>query len=61
MASSMLAERLPAMWGSATEAMEVSSTSMKVGRMTARAIIHGLMSRSFEANLPPRDAAKVSR
>jgi len=32
---------LPAMWFSATLAIEVSSTSMKVGKMTAMAISHG--------------------
>ena len=30
------------MWGSATLAMVVSSTSMKVANVTARAITHGL-------------------
>ncbi len=33
-ASSLVAERLPAMYGSATDAMEVSSTSMKVASIT---------------------------
>src|SRR5246127_1419055 len=40
--SSCPAERLPAMCGKATLAIEVSSTSMKVASVTARAIIHGL-------------------
>lgn len=40
----MLAERLPAMWGRMTAAMAVSSTSMKVGRITAAAISQGLQS-----------------
>src|ERR1700756_3606540 len=40
--SSCPAERLPAMWGSATLAMLVSSTSMKVASVTASAMIHGL-------------------
>src|SRR5690242_21152439 len=37
----MVADKFPAMWGSATEAMEVSSTSMKVGTITASAMSHG--------------------
>ena len=41
MASSFVAERLPPMYGSATAAMEVSSTSMKVASITAVAINHG--------------------
>ena len=44
MASSVVEERLPAMWGSATEAMDVSSTSINAGRMTETAISHGLQS-----------------
>src|SRR5579871_4170521 len=40
--SSCPALRLPAMCGSATFAMEVSRTSMKVASVTARAMIHGL-------------------
>src|ERR1700739_4351081 len=40
--SSCPAERLPAMCGKATLAMEVSSTSMKVARVTASAMIQGL-------------------
>ena len=40
--SSCPAERLPAMWGSATLAMLVSSTSMNVARVTAMAMIQGL-------------------
>src|SRR5882672_196795 len=40
--SSVPAERLPAMCGRATLAMEVSSTSMNVARVTARAMIQGL-------------------
>ncbi len=39
----MLAERLPAMWGRATLATLVSSTSMKVASITVMAMIHGLM------------------
>src|SRR5512133_3333086 len=42
-ASSTLAERLPAMCGSATLATEVSSTSMNVASITVSAMIHGLM------------------
>ncbi len=42
MLSSWPAERLPAMCGSATLAMEVSSTSMNVASVTAMAMIHGL-------------------
>src|SRR5215472_7489546 len=41
--SSWPAERLPAMCGRATLAMEVSSTSMKVASVTVTAMIHGLM------------------
>src|SRR5579863_8782213 len=40
--SSEPAERLPAMCGSATFAMEVSSTSMNVARVTVTAITQGL-------------------
>src|SRR5216684_508119 len=45
-ASSVLAEGLPAMCCSDTLTTVVSSTSMKVLDMTATAISHGLMSRS---------------
>jgi hypothetical protein len=41
-ASSWLAERLPAMCGSDTFAIDVSSTSMKVASVTVRATAHGL-------------------
>ena len=41
-ASSTVAERLPAMCGNATEATEVSSTSMKVASITEAAINQGL-------------------
>src|SRR3954447_17040283 len=41
-ASSGVADRLPAMCGSATFATEVSSTSMKVASITEAAISHGL-------------------
>ena len=44
-ASSLLAERLPAMCGSETLTTVVSSTSMKVLDMTAMAISQGLISR----------------
>src|ERR1022692_2906522 len=40
--SSVPAERLPAIWGNATLAMLVSSTSMNVASVTVRAMIHGL-------------------
>src|ERR1700723_3117333 len=40
--SSTVAERLPAMWGSETLAMLVSSTSMKVASITVAAISQGL-------------------
>ena len=40
--SSRLAERPPAMCGSATLAMLVSSTSMKVARVTVSPTSHGL-------------------
>ena len=42
MDSSWLAERLPAMCGSATLAIETSSTSMNVASVTVRAIAQGL-------------------
>jgi hypothetical protein len=38
----MLAEREPAMWGSATLAMLVSSTSMNVDNITVMAMSQGL-------------------
>src|SRR5271155_2307111 len=41
--SSVPADKLPAMWGRATLAMLVSSTSMKVASVTVRAIIQGLI------------------
>jgi len=47
-ASSVLAPSEPAMWGSATLAMEVSSTSMKAARATVMAISQGL-TRGFHA------------
>ena len=37
----MVDDKFPAMWGSATEAMEVSSTSMNVGTITASAMSQG--------------------
>ncbi len=37
----MVADKFPAMLGSATEAMEVSSTSMNVGTITASAMSQG--------------------
>src|SRR5215469_2353347 len=40
--SSWPEERLPAICGRETLAMEVSSTSMNVAKVTARAMIHGL-------------------
>src|SRR5262245_54023387 len=43
-ASSTLAERLPAIWGSETFNTVVSSTSMKVANITATATIHGFTS-----------------
>ena len=42
-ACSGVAERLPAMWGSATLATEVSSTSMKVPSITEIAMRTGLV------------------
>ena len=42
--SSTVAERPPAMYRSATRAMVVSSTSMKVGMMTTAATSHGFTS-----------------
>src|ERR1019366_9527860 len=44
-ASSLLADKLPAMCGSETFTTVVSSTSINVLDMTAMAISHGLMSR----------------
>src|SRR5512133_1714609 len=41
------------MYGNETAAIEVSSTSMNVGRITASAIIHGLTARSEEIKHPP--------
>ena len=41
-ASSGLAESDPPMWGMATLAMEVSSASMKVARVTVMAMAQGL-------------------
>src|SRR5262249_45996093 len=41
-ASSIVADRLPAMWGSDTLTTVVSSTSMKVANITEMAMIHGL-------------------
>src|SRR5579864_297023 len=46
--SSLLADRLPAMCGSETLAIEVSSTSMKVASTTIIEISHGLSSISPE-------------
>jgi len=40
-ASSVLTDRLPAMWGSETFTTVVSSTSMNVAHITAEATIHG--------------------
>ena len=48
-ASSLLAERLPAICGSETLTTVVSSTSMNVLDMTAIAISQGLISRMFAA------------
>src|SRR6266850_2424327 len=45
-ASSGVAERLPAMWGNETLTTVVSSTSIKVLIMTAEATNHGLMTRA---------------
>src|SRR5262249_58609111 len=44
--SSMVAERLPAMWGSDTFTTVVSRISMNVANMTATATIHGLTTRT---------------
>ncbi len=44
-ASSMVADRLPAMCGSDTLTTVVSSTSMKVANITETAMSHGLMCR----------------
>src|SRR5579872_7138575 len=50
--SSWLAPRLPAMWGRATLAMEVSSTSMNAARATVAAMSHGLTLGFQPANSP---------
>ena len=47
MASSTVAERLPAMCGRETLTTVVSSTSMKVASITAMAMIQGLMWTGF--------------
>ncbi len=44
-ASSMVTDRLPAMWGSDTLTTVVSSTSMNVASITETAMSHGLMCR----------------
>jgi hypothetical protein len=53
--SSALADKLPEMCGSATLAMEVSSTSMNVASVTVTAITQGLIEpsgiRNFDRNL----------
>jgi hypothetical protein len=46
----VLADRLPAICGSATDAIDVSSTSMKVGSITDAAIHHGLQSGHHSAS-----------
>src|ERR1039457_4684400 len=48
--SSILAERLPAMWGSETLATLVSSTSMKVASITVMAMTQGLTPRCQETS-----------
>src|SRR4026207_148133 len=54
-ASSIVAERFPAMCGSDTLTTVVSSTSMKVANITAMATIHGLTVRGSPMRLlPPR-------
>jgi hypothetical protein len=45
----MLADRLPAIWGSDTLTTLVSSTSMKVPSITAMAMIQGLTCRCSSA------------
>src|SRR5438132_6710057 len=57
--SSCPAERLPAMCGRATLAMEVSSTSMKVAKVTARAMIQGLTAGRQASALSNVDAAAL--
>jgi len=59
--SSALADRFPAMCGSATFAIDVSSTSMNVASVTVMAITHGLIEpsgiRSFDlsrSSISPR-------
>ena len=58
--SSWPAERLPAMCGSATLAMLVSSTSMKVASVTVSAMIHGLTAgRHSAASFVVMEAAPI--
>src|SRR5208283_5561952 len=54
--SSMLAERLPAIWGNDTLATLVSSTSMNVASMTVMAITQGLTPRCQETSWTWRSA-----
>jgi hypothetical protein len=55
--SSVPAERLPAMCGRDTLAMLVSSTSMKVARVTANAMTQGLIAGRGRAELSAVRAA----
>ena len=54
-ASSMVADRLPAMCGSDTLTTVVSSTSMKVANMTETAMSQGLMTRCGESLIRARE------
>jgi hypothetical protein len=49
--SSDPADKFPAMWGNATFAIEVSSTSMNVASVTVTAITQGLIEPSGIRNL----------
>ena len=49
------------MWGSATLAMEVSITSMKVASITETAISHGFTIGSSRGDIPPLDATGVRK
>src|SRR5580692_6407899 len=62
-ASSLLADRLPAICGSATLAMLESSASMKVAMVTVNAIGHGLIAYVglvAGADWPPTEAVLTS-
>ena len=59
-ASSVVADRLPAMCGSATFATEVSSTSINVASITETAISHGLNVGTHCCGGVPPDSSAIS-